>query len=198
VLFHLLPSLALGVIGGELGACAAGGYWLPGSGVIVERLNLGVYLWLALFHLHPLLLFLYDRPSFTSFVSKAVLLPRVPVSLRLLLNAILRVFCLVGLVGLNAIGLPGFFVLPVVVLPATFLVLVLVLRAELPLGAGVLGGAFLAGAVDLLLPLVVNELVVCGEGGEQFLQLTLKDTVAEIVPLQAQQFLHLALQLRQP
>ena len=84
------------------------------------------------------------------------------------------------------------------VLPATFLVLVLVLRAELALGAGVLGGAFLAGAVDLLLPLVVNELVVGGEGGEQFLQLALKDTVAEIVPLQAQQFLHLALQLWQP
>lgn len=59
------------------------------------------------------------------------------------------------------------------------------------------GGAFFAGAVDLLLPLVVDDLIVCGEGGEQFLQLALKDAVTEIVPLQTQQFLHLALQLRQ-
>ena len=102
MLFHLPPTLALVVLGGELGACAAHRYWLLGNGIIVERLNLGVYLWPALFHLHPLLLL---RPSFISFVSNAVLLPRVPVSLCLLLCAVLRVFCLVGLVGLNAIGL---------------------------------------------------------------------------------------------
>ena len=81
VLFHSLPSLALGVFGGELGACAAEGDWLLGYGVILERLNLGVYLCLALFHLHPLLLFLDGRLSFISLVGDAVLLAHVPVSL---------------------------------------------------------------------------------------------------------------------
>jgi len=81
------------------------------------------------------------------------------------------------------------------ILATSFLVLVLQLTAELPLGATVLARSFLAGAVDLLLPLVVNDFVVSCHGGQQLLQFTLKDTIAEIVPLQTQQLLYLSLQL---
>jgi len=81
------------------------------------------------------------------------------------------------------------------ILATSFLVLVLQLATGLPLGATVLGRSFLGGAVDLLLPLVVDDFVVSCHGGQQLLQFKLKDAIAEIVPLQTQQLLYLSLQL---
>lgn len=104
-----------------------------------------------------------------------------------LLEGLLR---LIGLVGLQAVGLAVLLVLPVVRLFG----LRLLLRV-ISLGPAVLGRPFLVAAFDLFLPVQVEQLVVVNGGREYLLGLTLEYPVAEFLLLQLHQLLQLLLQL---
>lgn len=102
-----------------------------------------------------------------------------------LLEGLLR---LIGLVGLQAVGLAV-----LLVLPAMRLFGLRLLLRVISLGPVVLGRPFLAAAFDFFLPLQVEQLVVVNGGREYLLGLAFEYPVAEFLLLQLHQLLQLGL-----
>lgn len=72
-------------------------------------------------------------------------------------------------------------VLLLIELLALFHVLTLLLRVVIPLTTIVLHSSFLAGLLDFLLPIHVNQLIVAQKGREYFFKFTFKDTITKFV-----------------